>query len=107
MGLVMGDGAVVVVFMAWSAHVGIQWASSPIHVVSHRFDHHLSDLKIPTHRHAQKQPLGCAWGAFREHEGATRYEYIPTPDMHLLRPSARVVATIRSAFNQVIEQPRL
>ena len=29
------------------------------------------------------------------------------PHMHLLRPSTHVVATIRSAFNQVIEQPWL
>ncbi len=29
------------------------------------------------------------------------------PHMHLLRPSTRVVATIRSAFNQVVKQPWL
>jgi hypothetical protein len=95
MGLVMGDEAVVVVFMAWSAHVGILRASSPWLRVSHRFEHHFSGAKIPTHLHAKKQPLGCAWDAFREHEGATRYEYIPTPDMHLLRPSARLLRPSR------------
>jgi hypothetical protein len=47
MGLVMGDEAVVVVFMAWSAHVGILWASSPWLRVSHRFDHHFSGSLLP------------------------------------------------------------
>jgi hypothetical protein len=45
MGLVMGDEAVVVVFMAWSAHVGILWASSPWLRVSHRFDHHVTETQ--------------------------------------------------------------
>jgi hypothetical protein len=45
MGLVMGDEAVAVVVMAWSAHVGILRASSPWLRVSHRFDHHVTETQ--------------------------------------------------------------
>jgi hypothetical protein len=78
-------------------------ASSPPPRVSHRFDGHLPEARntvvhpivTPFGRHhaqPRKAPVTvAAWGrmgcVLQAHRIA-RYEYIPTPDMHLLRPSA-------------------
>lgn len=86
--------------------------SSPPPRMSHRFDGHLPKARntvvhpivTPFGRHhaqPHKAPVTvAAWGRMRcvlQARRIARYEYIPPPDIHLLRPSASLLRLITKA----------
>jgi hypothetical protein len=93
---------------------GHPMASSPCPRVSHRFDGHLPEARntvvhpivTPFGRHhslpCQEPVTIAAWwrmGCVLQARRIARCEYIPTPDMHLLRPSA---CLLRLAVRQLM-----